>query len=240
MFENTLASGIKKQNEKLFTPRDIEGEKNSEALKIAREFHERLRNEKGYVGLVLQGSSIQGHYSEAGSDLDTHVLYDSSSWKKKNFLRMSVYDKNCIHELYEKIKKNIEELVGIYGKKIDVHCFDTTDINPEKIIGKIESYENDYKNFTDASVLLARILELSVGQEILNYREIFRKYLQTLSEEKKSLVKREILRYRLLSDRTSFEKKKSRNSEFSEHDTEDYLLGRKELWNKRIKSIYGI
>jgi hypothetical protein len=221
---------------KVFNPKDIEGNYNKETLNIARGIHASFEKEKGYVGLIVFGSAVQGYYSNENSDLDVYFMYDSSLYEEKNFFGKKQKEAYCCR-VNGLIKEIGDHVLDNYAKRIHVPNWFWCDINPQKLT---ERLQQKGKPFSIATVRLAELIGLSVGHKIEDYRNYYKRYLQTLSEEKREAIKEKIISLKLKQDEESAKKRVLRNDQFSQESSKDYLRSRKELWAKRIENIYGI
>ncbi|MFZ2188926.1 MAG: hypothetical protein WAV73_05190 [Candidatus Moraniibacteriota bacterium] len=221
---------------KVFNPKDIEGNFNKETLSIVRDIHESLEKEKGYVGLIIFGSSVQGYYSNENSDLDIYFMHDSSSYERNNF-----FGKKQKEDYYHRVRGLLREVedsaLNKHGKEIHIPNWYWCDINPKKVIPKLQTGEGSTHG---AIARLAELLGLSVGHKIDDYRKFYGRYLQTLPKEKREVFKEKIIQLKLDQDKISAEKRALRNEQFSQESLEDYLRSRKELWIRRMGIIYGI
>jgi predicted nucleotidyltransferase len=242
MFEYKKAESSKSSpnqvlGEKLFVPRDLEGQLNKKPLEIARQLNDEFEKEKGYVGLMVFGSSVEGFYSNKDSDLDVYFMYDSSLYDKKNFFGKKVRE-NFFYKVDCLIKKQIQNIKEEHGKKVQVPNWFRCDINPSKLISNLQSKNIGLES--GAVVRLAELMGLAVGNKIENYRKIFSQYLQSLSKDEQLALKERIIKLKVEQAETSHRKRIERNENFSEESKKEFIQKRRELWIKRIEKIYGI
>lgn len=218
---------------KIFNPVDVDGVYDKRPLDMAREMHEMFEKEKGYVGLMIFGSSVQGFYSNEKSDLDLRFLYDSSLYKEYDLFGKKIKEP-FIFRVDRLVEKTIKKESAKHGKEIHIPLWFAHDINPKKIAqdlscGKLACVES-----------LAELVGLSVGDKIEDYRNYFKRFLQTLPVEMQVKIKNRIIELKLKDEKIASEKRILRNSEFSKDSEDDALNARRELWVKRVEKIYGI
>jgi predicted nucleotidyltransferase len=215
----------------------------NEIPRIVAEFDKKMEGQKGYAGVTVFGSSLED-YSGESSDVDIFFFYDSSLYKKekeKSILK-AFNQKNPYGDLYTSVGTAKKEVSDTHQKKLEIHNWE--DINPEKMIANLNS-EEFYELADSAARIntvrkLTALCGLSVGASMHDYREYFKRYFQTLSEDRRGIIASAVLRSLLKRDAASIPKRMNRNAELDDAFREDFLNTRKQYWQKSIEDIYGI
>lgn len=207
-------------SEKLYIPRNIEGEPNKESLGITRIIEERLQTNESFVGLAPFGSWVSG-YSHDRSDIDLYVLYDSS-----------LPGNSELAPLLQEVEKELEEKKG---RRIHLISFD---INPDLIIGDItKGYFSGDHPYSSSLQAMTRVV---TGETIARYRREIAEKLDKLSSQERQAAAYEIFRSLSVSDAESFGKRSKRMKDFSEEELLGILEKRRQAWARRIEQFYGV
>ncbi len=214
----------KRMEDQLYVARDIEGEPNTEELKIIRQLEKELSGEEEFIGVAPHGSVVTG-YSVDTSDIDLMVLYSKSY--KDNFKAAN-------------IEIVIKQACSRLGKKEGI------DINPETVGVDLElvlhdikrSFEEDRMNIFPRRVLSV-LSRMTIGGKVDEYRKALTEELHKLTKEQQEEVVEDIVNDLFQRDCASYRKRRERLPEVGEGNVVA-IDQRKELWEKRVRKIWGI
>lgn len=213
--------------QKLYIPRDVEGEPNRKELEIIRELEKELSKHPAFIGLSPYGSIVSGYSINSEtykSDIDLMILFDSEKIK---------IDQDYIDDYMQGIRNKLK----LNLKKIRLQHFVVEIINVKEIINRIKS-ETEKKPFP--KVTLSVMSQVIIGSKINDYREIIARELQKLSPEKQKEAIDKIVESLSIMDQLSLRKRKKRMPELLEQEHEEVLEKRKAMWKKRVEKIWGI
>jgi len=220
-----------KFNSKLYNPRDIEGNPNSEMFRAVDIVYETLTGEEDFVAVEPFGSTMKG-YSNKDSDFDIRILVDvkdKMDFKDNDDTDEMVTRGSEVYHRTEKIKnKAIKALEdgGFDSEKLHILIFV---VSKKANVARIENGLN--KDESDARVVGA-LFKIFKGERINDFRDSAIAELRKLSEP-------ELLRQTRLmavalseSELLSFNKIKQRAG--NDQDYDSLLEGRIQMWKNRI------
>lgn len=221
---------------KLFIPRDVNDEPNTEEIakirELEKEFTENPDFGGAFVGLGIFGSLLSGYSSEE-SDIDLVVLYDGKKTKPK--------------------ASQIRNEVLSSGETKDV-TLAVADINPENISAGLRDwlkhYYIDKEHKVDRAlaqeeiqatiiITLAEMTRIVTGTKINEYRKAISEFLKKMSVGESDKIKEAIIENLAESDNYRLSKRKKRMPELTEADHQEILGKRKEMWRLRVKRVWG-
>ncbi|TSC95072.1 MAG: hypothetical protein CEN87_84 [Parcubacteria group bacterium Licking1014_1] len=211
--------------QKLYIIRDIEGQPNREELEIVREIEKKLSKHPSFIGLALFGSVISGVSTES-SDIDLYVLCDESKFKdEKDYLDFTKTLKNTSIEQSERSNKKIQAILEI--------------VTIEGIIAEIKRYFEGYINYFPETIL-ADMSRLTTGKKIGKYRKAISEELHKLPVKNQREAGEKITESIVRRDILSLGKRMERIPELSKQEHREVLEKRKEMWQKRVKKVWGL
>ena len=208
-------------SEKKYSPRNIEGDKNSEALEVVRELHYELSQVPEFVAIVPEGSSFKG-YSTEKSDIDITILFDSGDVAPSS--EQYQEQKQRIKEVVEQYKENFWDKKRELNEKLQNIDIKIVDVDKERLSKSLS--EGRFEE-------LSNIFKMTTGNTVENYRSALARRINELPEEEKRKVIDEITKALVRKD-VEVEKLKSRMASEDEEDT-DYE--REGLWRDWVTSV---
>jgi predicted nucleotidyltransferase len=208
--------------QKLYIPRNVEGEPNEQELIVIRELEKRLAGEESFVGLAPFGSVVNG-YSLKDSDFDFYILCD---WPKGTSFSVAERTSNIIKAFKRE-------------KGIEMH-FIYRNVNPELVLSDLEHGigKNNPGEFVGA--VLAEMSRLVTGKKINQYRKIISEKLRELPAEQKQELAISILDNLASGEALSLFKRSKRIGGISKEEHLIILEERKEMWRKRVAKIWNL
>lgn len=196
--------------EKLYDPRDVEGNPNIRVLELIREIEEKFKNNPAFVGIVPRGSTVHG-YSTETSDLDLLILFDSSKIQ-------TALDDNSFQSEY--MRQGVQ--------------FFFLDVNPDLVTHDLEL--NPDKGPVPVRNLAA-LTEMVTGDKVGNYRKIISEKFSELPSDSKENIKKRVID--LLMDKEAYSAKKiARRIPDLVIEEEQFLLRRRKLWEDKFDRIW--
>lgn len=203
--------------QKLFVTRDVERKPNVRALAEVRKLQEELEKYPGFIGAALFGSTVKGYSTEI-SDVDMKILLDPEKFTSdKEF--------NALLAGIEALRRS-----ALRGADLIVEYID-----PPDIIKDLHNNEDEL-GVELVGEQLADLLWPITGRRIEEYRALFAREIKSLSPDKQSLVFKSMLEKILVDDKAK-EKRATRLGLKSRKENE-IVKARKELWKKRINSMF--
>ncbi len=207
---------------KLYILRNVDGEPNYDEISILRKIENKLIENEAYIGLAPFGSVVSG-YNIEGSDLDIYALYDRPKGTGSDAVR-SIKD----------LKKEVEDDVGIKINLIEEN------INSEMIKQDIRTGISRGNPGEFVSTVLAEMSRMVTGKKIENYRKDILIEMQKLSPEQKQQLFDSIVESLARRDALSLYKRTKRMEELSKEDHQEIIEKRKEMWQERVRKIWGL
>lgn len=213
---------------KLYLARSAEGESNKEHLELLREFASEMGEYPEFVGLAPKGSVVKG-YSNEISDIDVTILFDSGKLRENNIDR----DKDEEEFLGETETLRKYKTEGIQFFFLDLNF----ELNTESFDIQAEDAENSMGYFFKKT--LVELTKITLGDDVENYREVYKEKLNTIKEEhKREKIKQMVVKLLLNEDKIGMTKLVQRHPELEGH-RQEILDSRRELWEKRYDKIWG-
>ncbi|MES2436652.1 MAG: hypothetical protein V4519_01455 [Patescibacteria group bacterium] len=204
--------------EKLYSPRDIDGNKNSEIIEQVRDLEERLTPYPWFIGVSPFGSTMKG-YSNEESDLDVRILYDEPILKTSDDL-----------ELYRNMNEWAAQFKGKTGRDLNV-LLEPIDSN------RVREYFTIIKNRSFAPIPseLVNMCKMTTGHVIDAYRSSMVAGFSMLGDKQKDFVLSGLLNEFKRDEYASLEKFKNR---VDSKNHQEYFQERMELWKHRIEEVF--
>lgn len=213
---------------KLYVPRDIEGNLNSEVFRVIELIHESLINEPEFICADPFDSSMKG-YGTSESDIDVCLYLDFKTTSTEDFIARSteIHDRN--QALSEKAKKYLESAsIDIDNVHLISFYLDEAE-NRDRIKQKFSNDE------TDAFVVGSLFRKVS-GSKISAYRDSAIKQMSVLPKnEQAELIH---LMARALTDKERLSSYKIKTRVKEELDYGKIEEDRVALWEARINSFF--
>lgn len=211
---------------KLYIPRNVEGKPNKKELEIIREFDNRLRKYKEFIGISPLGSVMKGYNLnnlndsiENRSDLDLGLMVDVSGAGDE-----------VINNLYAEAKEIAEKCRtdenGVYVS-LEFFPIDLASLKKEAM--------------DDLSIkTIASVCRLVTGHRIDYYRKEIKTIFNELDKDKQERILKRVLKLiEGLEVKSSIGKLLQRKPEL-ENRREEIINAQKVMWKKRIENIlYG-
>lgn len=208
-------------NEKLYIPRNIEGEINSEAIEVLRELDAKFKQYMWYIGVSLMGSTIR-NYNLESSDIDCKLIYDSSK-----IIRSKVI---------ESIKLHCAEIEKDHGfREGYISIAYVVGFNFEKM-KKLAG--GKWQDDIDTLLTIKDLTGILIGENTDKTREMIKNLLSELSSEEREKVKNLVVDFCVKEERLS-EKKLSARIGMSEDEMIQLWKSRKELYGKRFDTVWS-
>lgn len=206
--------------EKLFIPRDIEGEPNEDIFPILRDFGERLAHHPDFIGVIIEGSQIRG-YNEKDSDLDIRIIYDDDIQREVST------------SLVEEATSVAKGLQNDFGQKIQLFY---QPIEPKRHLGEKNMPMDFYLGET-----LGILCELGVGPKLDLYREKFAKQIQRLpASDQERLIERAVTWLLESEDVRKRRMQRRMPGIYAESEFKQTQEQRKGMWERRVRKIFKI
>ncbi len=211
---------------KLHIPRTKEGEREPEIMEQIREFHAKMEEVEGFVGIGLFGSTIKG-YSDSSSDIDCIIFYDPND---KDSRQIS-------HEIFAKADSVKEEMERTGKREVN---YDVHNISARRFEGLIRGEERAFwgvpfplENF------LTAICQVTTGEKISAYRRVFMDKLKRLPSERQKEIYDLLMAFFDRVEQPGVRKLVERKPELAGRASE-ILAARRELWAERVHRFLGI
>jgi len=218
-------------NSKLYNPRDIEGNPNSEMFRAVDIVYETLTGDEDFVAVEPFGSTMKG-YSNEDSDFDIRILVDVKDrmdFKDTDNTDEMLTKGSEVHHRTEKIKyKAIQALEdgGFDSEKLHILIFT---VSKKANVVRIENGLNEDES--DARVVGA-LFKMFKGEGINDFRDSAIAELRKLSEPERLRQTRLMAVALSESELHSFNKIKQRAGTDQDYDT--LLEDRIQMWKNRI------
>jgi predicted nucleotidyltransferase len=209
-------------NEKLYIIRDIEGEQNTEAIEVIRELEGKLNQYPWFIGIGLIGSNVRGYNLES-SDIDCRIIYDRSKSK-----RLDVIDIVKAHV------EEIEKAHGFESGKITVPYMEEFDLDKIKK-GLVDEKDKEHMQ---ALLIIQDLSGIVIGEKVDHYRQIMKNLLLALSEEERQRKLSQVVEYFMIEEDLG-EWKLATRTNIEAEEVKKLRVSRRELWQKRINSIWA-
>ena len=216
---------------KLYSPRDIEGNPNFETFRVVDTIYEALAEESDFVGVEPFGSTMKG-YSHEESDFDVRILVDVKD--KMNFENIDDTDEiikigSEVHHRTEYLKEKAKQALVSKGFDCDkLHLLIFT-ISKEENTKRIQS--GLIRDENDAEIVGA-LFKMFKGTRINEFRDPVVAELKKLPEAER-LNQVQLMAVTLAeSELKNFHKIQQRTG--GNQDYNSLLRSRTEMWENRI------
>jgi predicted nucleotidyltransferase len=214
---------MKSLEQKLYNPRNIEGEPNTDDLQDVRFLESKLSKIPEFVSLSIQGSIVKG-YSDKSSDVDLTIFFDSSGVEpnskdyRKIQEQLSDVAQETKSEIWDRKKEEKQKPKNFQFRFVDIN----TDVTEHDFLPKTR-----FKK-------LALLFSLSTGKKIESYRKYWTERINNLSDEEKEKWVSEISSILAENTDMDYETLKKR---VAISDEKALLESRKNLWRRRIENF---
>ena len=208
---------------KLYNPRDIGGEPNTEEIKDIRYLENKLSQIPEFVSLSIHGSTVKG-YSNETSDVDITILFDSNGIKYNSKEYWQIQER--LSKIAQETKSEVWDRKKEKGQRPKNFQFRYVDIGSDVVENEPMS-KNRYKK-------LALLFSLSTGKKIDGYRKYWVDRMNKLPTNEKEtwisgiinvLIESTDIDYETLQERTGIA------------DKNNLIDARKKLWRQRIENF---
>jgi len=203
---------------KLFIPRNVDDEPNTQEIAEIRKLEEELSNNPAFIGIAPFGSVMTG-YSNEQSDIDARILYDADMINdRKKFDTAKNFSKSSNEKINTKI----------------------TVISLSGLLEKFSYWVNHEQASAIFGIGLASMTGIVTGKKINKYREAIREQIGKLNLEEQKKLENIIMDNLIEMDGASLLKRSERMPELTEADQQEILEKRKEMWRERVKRVWGL
>ncbi|MFA6189984.1 MAG: nucleotidyltransferase domain-containing protein [Candidatus Staskawiczbacteria bacterium] len=227
-FDDLTPDEIKRKERmetKLYLARDIDGEPNSEELQAIRQLEQELSSREDFIGIAPYGSVVAG-YNTDNSDLDLIILYDNSQESRGKI---------------PKIEYGLKQICEMIGKANNIEISpDLVGIDLEAVLSDIKrSFSGDKMNIFPRRALIS-LSRLAIGNKVDDYRRIIAEELHKLTKDQQEEVIADLVYALHFIDSASGLKRSSKMRRMWIHEHDEIIEKRKELWERRVRKIWGI
>lgn len=223
--------------EKLYIARDIEGEPTREEIKIVRNIEKSLSDNPDFIGLAINGSTLEGYTDNSSgqpSDIDLYVLRRNNETGER------------FGTLKDKVKSTCEQQTKATGKEI--HLFDAP-VSPEQTKDFLQAFYidghvgglNGRPYFGKGSINdLIVLTQIITGHEADKYRKEIKEKIDEMTDVQKQKLADNAADTFATGDSWSLPKRMKRHPDLSEEEHRQIMQQRKEMWRNRFKKVWGM
>ncbi len=219
---------------KLYKPRNIEGEPNTEALERIRGLEAALSSNPSFVGLAPVGPTMRG-YNTDQLEIEAVILYDAKSDEEDTRARKE------LQTIIEARNKGLQT----EGKKDVAMKFQN--INPEAVIpppqqgeaGRLPSYHLGAPGVAKFQHILAEMTRVVTGEKIKEYRGKYSDVLKRLPRENRFALLEQVILLCEDQERPDTEVgERSLHPEKSVDDVSKVRYARMDLWRRKVANMW--